>query len=103
MKRGVLTVYLSAVAAALGVASGGLARLGHRATAAESGWQPDRGALVSAPTMSAARAAHTATALPDGRILVAGGFVEKGSAKGAEVYEPNADRFAPIPDRKSVV
>ena len=47
--------------------------------------------------MSIARAAHTATALPDGRVLVAGGFVEKGSAKGAEVYDSRAGRFSSLP------
>jgi hypothetical protein len=47
--------------------------------------------------MSANRAAHTATALPDGRVLVAGGFTEKGSAKGAEVYESEAGRFSSLP------
>jgi hypothetical protein len=47
--------------------------------------------------MSASRAAHTATALPNGRVLVAGGFVEKGSAKGAENYDPDAGRFSPLP------
>ena len=47
--------------------------------------------------MSASRAAHTATALPDGRVLVAGGFVEKGSAKSAETYDPEAGRLSPLP------
>ena len=45
--------------------------------------------------MGAARAAHTATALPDGRVLIAGGFVEKGSAKGAERYGLATGRFSP--------
>jgi hypothetical protein len=47
--------------------------------------------------MSANRAAHTATALSDGRVLVAGGFSEGGSAKDAEVYEPEAGRFSTLP------
>jgi hypothetical protein len=47
--------------------------------------------------MSASRAAHTATALSDGRVLVAGGFVDKGSAKGAETYDAEAGRFSPLP------
>lgn len=47
--------------------------------------------------MTVARFAHTATALPDGRILVAGGFLEKGSAQGAETYDPVSARFAPLP------
>ena len=59
--------------------------------------QRSHGLLVAASAMSANRAAHTATALFDGRVLVAGGFTEKGFAKGAEVYEPEAGRFSPLP------
>ncbi|MFN0058051.1 MAG: Kelch repeat-containing protein [Planctomycetota bacterium] len=55
------------------------------------------GLLVAAPAMSANRAAHTATALRDGRVLIAGGFTEKSSAKGAEFYEPEAGRFSFLP------
>jgi hypothetical protein len=62
-----------------------------------AGEQHPHGFLVSAPAMSASRAAHTATAVPDGRVLIAGGFVEKGAATGAEVYEPDAGRFSPLP------
>jgi hypothetical protein len=47
--------------------------------------------------MSASRAAHTATALPDGRVLVAGGFVAQGSAEGAEVFDSDSGRFSPLP------
>jgi len=59
--------------------------------------QPRRGTLVSTEDMRVARAGHTATALPDGRVLVAGGFKEKGSASGAEVYQPDSGKFAPLP------
>jgi hypothetical protein len=54
--------------------------------------------LVPTVDMSAARAAHTATALPDGRALIAGGFTsEEGAAQGAEVYDSGAGRFSPLP------
>ncbi len=53
--------------------------------------------LVTTASMSAARAAHTATALPDGRVLVAGGFVTEGSPLGAETYDPAAGVFRPLP------
>ncbi len=43
--------------------------------------------------MGIERAAHTATTLPDGRVLVAGGFVEQGSPVGAEVFDPARDVF----------
>ncbi len=47
--------------------------------------------------MGAARAAHTATGLPDGSVLVAGGVTEQGFAKGAELYDPGAGGFRPLP------
>jgi WD40 repeat protein len=51
------------------------------------------GALIPAPAMSHKRSAHSATALPDGRVLVAGGFLDKNSKYGAEIYDPSAARF----------
>ncbi|MEO5798876.1 MAG: kelch repeat-containing protein [Gemmatimonadales bacterium] len=71
------------------------------ALAASSSPQPSHGLLVVAPLMSTSRAAHTATALADGRVLVAGGFVEKGSAKGAETWDPAAGRFSPLPPMRT--
>ncbi len=53
------------------------------------------GVLVATGTMGSARAAHTATTLPDGRVLVAGGFMrEENSAADAEVYDPVTGMFA---------
>ncbi len=43
--------------------------------------------------MRAARAAHTATALADGRVLIAGGF--GGGEPTAEVFDPTTRSFAP--------
>lgn len=88
--------------AALGVlltslAGSALSLLSQNAGAANAGKQPPNGLLATTAAMSAARAAHTATALSDGRVLVAGGFPEKGSARGAEVYEADAGRFSPLP------
>lgn len=52
------------------------------------------GTLVAAGGMSTARAAHTATALPNGRVLVAGGFTGEANAPdGADVYDPVSARF----------
>lgn len=78
------------------VAVGVVARL-------SSGTTDDRaqGLLVSGPAMSASRAAHTATALADGRVLVAGGFVEQGAASGAELFDPGAGRFSPLPPMRT--
>jgi len=55
------------------------------------------GTLESTASMGAARSSHTATALPDGRILIAGGFVTPGAATGAELYDPRTDRFTALP------
>lgn len=96
-KRGWLPVAVLSLGLALSLAARGLGRLGHNPGTPNVGKQRSNGLLAPAAAMSAARAAHTATALPDGRVLVAGGFVEKGSARGAELYEPDAGRFSPLP------
>ena len=55
-------------------------------------------AIRAAAPMRIARAAHTATTLPDGRVLVAGGFTEaENAATSAEIYDPVANRFVPLP------
>lgn len=60
--------------------------------------QSPSGMLVPAPAMRMARAAHTATALRDGRVLVAGGFTAAADpTSGAELFVPGAGRFAPLP------
>lgn len=44
--------------------------------------------------MSSARSAHTATTLPDGRVLLAGGITDRENVLGgAEVYDPALERF----------
>ena len=54
--------------------------------------------------MRAARAAHSATLLPDGRVLVAGGGAdENGVLSSVEIWSPRTGRFtpaAPLHDRR---
>jgi hypothetical protein len=56
---------------------------------------PDRpapGVLMGVASMSVARAAHTATRLQDGRVLIAGGLDAAGSS--AEIFDPATRRFS---------
>jgi WD40 repeat protein len=52
--------------------------------------------------MNAQRAAHTATLLPDGKVLIAGGFREEGTTEiaiaSAEIYDPETNTFTPTGD-----
>jgi hypothetical protein len=58
---------------------------------------------LSAPlTMRARRAAHSATLLPDGKVLIAGGFRQEGMREiaiaSAEIYDPATKSFTSIGD-----
>ncbi len=58
---------------------------------------PPDGGITQIMDLRIARAAHSSTALLDGRVLVAGGFVTKGSPVGAELFDPVTQRFTPLP------
>ena len=52
------------------------------------------GRLINAPPMSVARAAHSATALPNGDVLIVGGFSrDEGVIGGAELFDARSGRF----------
>lgn len=53
------------------------------------------GGLSPAAPMGVARAAHTATRLQDGRVLIAGGFGDDGSEASAELFDPADGSFSP--------
>ncbi len=53
--------------------------------------------LVATQDMRAARMSHSSTTLLDGRVLIAGGFVTKGSPAGAELFDPKTERFSALP------
>lgn len=60
------------------------------------------GYLSPALRMNAGRAAHTATLLADGKVLIAGGFREEGTSEvaiaSAEIYDPKTNTFTPTGD-----
>ncbi len=61
---------------------------------------PNARAFVTGPPMMTARAGHTATRLPDGRVLITGGYAGEGSAplRSAELFDPAKNRFVATGD-----
>src|SRR5207249_3175162 len=57
----------------------------------------DSGAFLPTPPMLDARASHTSTLLPDGRVLVAGGVVsaDAHATNAVEIYDPLANAWTP--------
>lgn len=58
--------------------------------------------LSPALQMNVERAAHTATLLRDGKVLIAGGFREEGTSEiaisSAEIFDPGTNTFTPTSD-----
>ena len=75
-----------------------LTRQGRGALSSAEVFDPNTGAWAAAAPMAARRTRHTATALNDGRVLVAGGFDAAGTALGTtEIYDPGTNTWAPGP------
>lgn len=57
-------------------------------------YDPSTGAFTATGSMTIARYSHTATMLPDGKVLIAGGNDADGDAVlGAELYDPSTGTF----------
>jgi hypothetical protein len=56
-------------------------------------YDPVAGSFSPTGTMTSARDAHTATLLPDGRVLIAGGIGNDGVLDTAELYDPVTGLF----------
>jgi N-acetylneuraminic acid mutarotase len=60
---------------------------GHSSASAEK-YDPTRGTWTASANMANRRSAHTATLLPDGRVLVVGGYDDWAALDSAELYDP---------------
>jgi len=62
----------------------------------------DAGRVTAISSMTRQRAAHTATLLPDGKVLLAGGFAgDENSLASAEIFDPATNTFAPADNMKA--
>jgi hypothetical protein len=56
-------------------------------------YDPSTGTFAATGSMVTPRYGHTATLLPDGKVLVAGGFEAGGLSRSAELYDPSTGTF----------
>jgi hypothetical protein len=69
-------------------------RLDGQASAAAELYDPNGGSWTATQRMTDARWGHTATLLPNGKVLVAGGYVNgTDSLDSAELYDPSSGRW----------
>ena len=59
-------------------------------------FDPKTESFLRTGDMNARRAGHTATLLPNGKVLIAGGFTENGMTASAELYEPSSQTFIAV-------
>jgi predicted secreted Zn-dependent protease len=59
-------------------------------------WDPATGVFSPAGSLAEARHGHSASVLPDGRVLVVGGLGEGGVLASSEVWDPSTGSFGPV-------
>ncbi|MBN1570393.1 MAG: hypothetical protein JXA73_21300 [Acidobacteria bacterium] len=59
-------------------------------------YDPDSDAFISTGSMTAPRANHTATLLPNGKVLIAGGWNGTNTLASAEVFDPETETFTSV-------
>jgi hypothetical protein len=57
-------------------------------------YDPTTGSFTPTGEMTTARSGHSATLLPDGKVLIAGGFHSRASLTSAELYDPATGTFS---------
>ena len=75
--------------------------LGSPAGATAEIFDPATGKFRSTGSMLLSRDDHRAVLLPDGRVLVAGGWTAHGVTSSTELYDPRTAHFTPGPDMRS--
>jgi hypothetical protein len=58
-------------------------------------YDPSTGNLTPTGSMTVGRNVHAAAVLPDGKVLIAGGYIGRVS-QSAELYDPDTETFSPI-------
>ena len=70
-----------------------------RFSAADNSASSGSGSVAETAHMQIARASHSSTLLPDGKVLIAGGFggsgTERDPYRSTEIYDPHAGSFQP--------
>jgi hypothetical protein len=75
------------------IAGGAIGDLGATGVPSTEVFDPVTGTFMRAAGMSAARRMHSATLMPNGRVLIAGGYDDDRALRSAEVYDPASDTF----------
>lgn len=64
-------------------------------------YDPSTGTWTQTAAMNVLRTEHTATLLPNGQVLVAGGLVNNEPVRSVEVYDPDANTWTSVGDMLS--